>query len=115
MYIKEIEERCYLAWGYCFLCNNSGRGAKTIVAHGVVEGMVSEDFFFVCFLVELEGVVICNWKVWFQFYWFDAKEWSFLSLSLFFFPGFFPPFSLDFLPCFFMNFTLILLDINLGP
>jgi hypothetical protein len=35
--------------GYCFPSNNSGRGAKTIVAHGVVEGMVGEGYFFFCF------------------------------------------------------------------
>ena len=45
----EEEERCYLAWDIAFQVITVGGGAKTIVAHGVVEGMVGEGFFFFAF------------------------------------------------------------------
>jgi hypothetical protein len=55
----EEEERFYLTWRYCFASNDNG-GAKTIVAHDMVEVMAGEGFFFVFFLSNVRNFIDQN-------------------------------------------------------
>jgi hypothetical protein len=55
----EEEERFYLTWRYCFASNDSG-GAKTIVAHDMVEVMAGEGFFLFFFFSNVRNFIDQN-------------------------------------------------------